>query len=58
MNFYPWLTDYDNYRRQTDKRTALSYKEFMIHRIEDFKKFIDSLARFLGWQNLTQQTHS
>ncbi len=35
----------------------LQLYEILQTRIGDFKKFLDSLARFLGWQNLTQQTH-
>ena len=35
----------------------LQLYEILQTRIDDFKKFLDSLARFLGWQNLTQQPH-
>ena len=35
----------------------LQLYEILQTRIDDFKKFLDSLARFLGWQNLTPQTH-
>ena len=31
----------------------LQLYEILQTRIDDFKKFLDSLARFLGWQNLT-----